>query len=326
MHCRLTLFASVFALLSVGGALSIADPSELAGKVLSYRLEPKEPLKYRLVANLKGKLPIGDSPEPADITAKLSLTYTAVPKTRLTDGTSDVDFQVADVDFEVMKLPFVVPDDQARDILNLRVTLSKTGEVVKVYARDKEMPFSVSVPGVDPKRLYALLFPIVFRSVPVREGESWDYKSELLGGQGTAPRFTATLLPAASKTSNKLVKLKQEFEMPVDVKKNADKKPVTNDEEAHRAQTGKIDGDGVFVFDAQKGRVTHGDVNIRANIKDSLVGKPESDDEPKEIDTAIQAKVTIDLLNGAPSKTRGEKPAGVQRGATNGKAVSKEKP
>ena len=65
----------------------------------------------------------GDSPEPADITAKLSLTYTAVPKTRLRDGTSDVDFQVADVDFEVLSLPFVVPDDQARQEFMVLLTV-----------------------------------------------------------------------------------------------------------------------------------------------------------------------------------------------------------
>jgi hypothetical protein len=101
--------------------------------------------------------------------------------------------------------------------------------------------------------------------------------------------------------------------MPVNVRKDEEKKPVTAYQEAHRKQVGKIEGDGIFSFDRQKGRMTRGDVTIRANIKDSLVGEALDENEPAELNTAIEAKVKIDLLplnagTGANKAVKREKP------------------
>ena len=268
-------------------------------------MEPKEPLKYKLSAAIKGKIPLGDAAESNDVTATLNFTYTALPKTRLADGVSDVEFAVSDVAFEVEKFPITVPDDMARKLLNMTVTLANNGEVVKVQSKPGDIPFSISVPGVDPKRPNALLFPIVFQKIPVKVGDTWDYKSELLGGSGTNPKFSATYLPAVGAGSSNNARLKQQFEMAVDQKVNADKKPVTADAEVHRSRTGKIDGDGIYVFDTQKGRVTHGEVTIRANIKDDLVGKPLNEEEPKQLISDVQAKVTIDLVGERARSRRG---------------------
>jgi hypothetical protein len=119
--------------------------------------------------------------------------------------------------------------------------------------------------------------------------------------------------------------LKQQFEMAVDQKTDADKKPAEKEEDIHRAKSGKIDGEGTYLFDTLKGRVTHGDVTIRANIKDSLIGKPLSEDEPKELLSIVEAKVTIDLVGGGKSGPDAAEPssAAVKKTAAPAK---KEKP
>jgi hypothetical protein len=320
-----------FALFSLLCALSLntaaaGHPGDAPAQILAYRFEPRQPLKYRLVAAIKGRLPIGDAIEPVDLTAKLSFTYTAAPRTRLMDGTSDVDFKVGPVDLEVLSIPFSVPDEDAKKVLNLTATFAPTGEVMKVQTPGNELPFSVSVPGVDPKRLYALIFPIVFKKTAVKQGDSWEYRSDLLGGQGTVPHFTATLSPSAGAPRG-MSRLKQTFDMPVDQKLDADKKPVTNPEDVHRVKSGKIDGEGLYLFDSERGRLTRGDLTIRAKIKDVLVGKPLDDKEPAELESDVEAKVTIELVSGEGSGGGGAKPkTAAPRGQTVLQTAKKEKP
>lgn len=301
MNVRGPIFLGCFVLATAASAVLARAAGGPVPEMLTYKLEPSEPLKYKLSAVIKGTIPLGDAAETNKVTATLNFTYTAVPKTRLKDGSSDVDFEVSAVDFEVEKFPITIPDDIAQKLLNLTVTLANNGQVVKMQSKPGEFPFSISVPGVDPQRLYALLFPIVFQRTPVKVGDSWSYKSELLGGAGTRPKFTATYLPAAAGASSvNEARLKQQFVMAVDQKVNADKKPAKNTADVHRQRLGKIDGEGIYVFDTLLGRVMHGDVTIRANIKDNLIGKPLNQDEPKSLVSTVQAKVTIDLVTAAP--------------------------
>jgi hypothetical protein len=331
---------SAFALvLAAAASLSVtspgfaADPPSYApARILAYKLTPGETLRYNLRADVKGSIPILDSPEPMDLTAVIKMTYLATPKTRLADGTMDVEFKVENVELEVAKIPFPVPEDQARDILNQIITMASSGEVLKTH-EGKPLPFGVSIPGVDPKRLYALLFPIVFPTKAVKEGAVWKFKSELLGGDGANPRFTATLLKATApskppKSGGKAkgkpkpadnssaafaagftgTRLQEDFQMAVNQKVTAEKKPATSDADTHRTRTGNIQGKGEFNFDREQGRMTRGVVTISANIKDDLVGKPLTDDEPKHLISKVDATVTVELEPaGAGGTASGEK-------------------
>ena len=58
---------------------------------------------------------------------------------------------------------------------------------------------------------------------------------------------------------------------------------------------GKIEGIGALTFDPSLGLFTKSTVDIKANIADTLVGKPSSKDEPKEILSKVTARVTIEL-------------------------------
>jgi hypothetical protein len=315
--------AALAALLTPSGG----DPSPRSASILlAYRLNPGESLRYKLSADIQGSVPLLDPSGPSELHASIAVTYIAMPKTRLADGTMDVDFKVEKAELTIEKIPFPIPDEQAQQVLNQTVTLASTGEV-KHVAGCAPAPFSISVPGVDPKRLYALVFPVVFQARPVRAGDSWRYKSELLGGPGSNPTFTATLLPAdpgataaarpahrkhadppdGSGTTATSV-LREDFVMPVDQKVDADHKPVTDDSKAHRARHGRISGTGTFAFDRTAGRMTHGTVDIKADVQDDLLAKPEPADEPKQLVSKIDAKVRIDLEPQAEAPGSGAAP------------------
>ena len=329
--CALVLAAAA-SLFTPSLSFAADPPSYAPAKILAYKLTPGETLRYSLRADIKGSIPILDSPEPMDLTAVIKMTYLATPKTRLADGTMDVEFKVENVELEVAKIPFPVPEDQARDILNQIITMASSGEVLKTQ-EGKPLPFGVSIPGVDPKRLYALLFPIVFPRKAVREGETWKFNSELLGGPGSNPTFSATMLknngitkpskPAKPKGKGKTadngpllppgdgsgIRLQEDFKMAVNQRVTAEKKPATGPADTHRTRIGNIQGKGEFNFDREQGRMTLGVVNISANIIDDLVGKPLTADEPKHLVSKVDAKVTVELEPaGAGESISGEKP------------------
>src|SRR5438067_13709384 len=87
-----TLLAAITALFSMG---ALASPAGDAKPVtLSYRLAPGQPLRYKLVANIKAHMPFLGSPKPIDIDGTLTVVYLASPRTLLADGTSDVELTV----------------------------------------------------------------------------------------------------------------------------------------------------------------------------------------------------------------------------------------
>lgn len=282
-------------------ASSSAKPAD-GGRVLFYQLVPGKTLRYKLTARIKGTIPLLGTPTPID-NGVISLVYAATPKTVLADGAADVDLKVESVDVELEGLPVPIGLEDAEKVLNQTVTFSRTGEVKKITGGGP-LPFGVSIPGVDPKRLYSLLFPVVFPTTPVKPGDTWPYRSELLGGQKNKPAFTATFLPDDQQNSDpSLARIKTDFTLNVDQLFDADHKPVTDANLAHRAIKGKIAGGGVLTFDTAAGRFTKGQLNIKADISDDLAGKPQTPDEPKQIPSKVDAVVTVELQPDAPAKT-----------------------
>jgi hypothetical protein len=258
---------------------------------------PGQAQRYNLKADIKASVPVFDSPTPIALEALIEVVYIAKPKTQLADGTADVDLEIDSASLMigapgVDKIPFPIELDQVREILNQQVTITKLGEVKKTKGGG-DLPFGVSIPGVDPKRLYALLFPVVFQAGPVKVGDTWKFTSELLGGPGAQPSFTATVLP--SDNGSAAVKIKETFDMKVNQAIDEKKKPVTDGKMVHRRKQGAIQGTGTLSFDPGLGLFTKSVVDIKANINDTLVGKPTSMDEPKQILSKVDAKVTVEL-------------------------------
>ena len=297
MRFHLTLAAALVSILLGFRAAAVTKPSDSVPQALTYQMVPGQAQRYHLKSDIKASVPVFDSPTPIALEALIEVVYIAKPKTQLADGTADVDLEIDSASLMigapgVDKIPFPIELDQVREILNQQVTITKLGEVKKTKGGG-DLPFGVSIPGVDPKRLYALLFPVVFRAAPVKAGDTWKFTSELLGGPGAQPSFTATVLPPDN--GSPAVKIKETFDMKVNQALDEKKRPVADGKSVHRRKQGAIQGTGTLSFDPSLGLFTKSVVDIKANINDTLVGKPTSMDEPKQILSKVDAKVTVEL-------------------------------
>lgn len=299
-YVHFALSAAFLLLQSLTGLTpALADPG---ARVLAYHFQTGATLRYRLTANIQGTFPIADGAAPSNLHAVITLVYLATPRLLLADGSADVDFKVESAEVEVEKIPLPLPTEQVQSILNQSVTFSRTGEVIQIH-EGAPLPFNVSIPGVDPKRLYVLLFPVVFKEQPVKPGDTWQFKSELLGGEGTKPTFKATILPAEPGLLDReaLTRIGHKFHMAVNQTVDVDKKPVANGAAPYRVRRGHIRGNGVLQFDPVRGLFTRSDVRITAEITDRLVGKPHIPDEPRELVSKVDAKLTVELQSTEPA-------------------------
>lgn len=278
--------------------LAIAFPARAedrpVAQALAYRMTPGKTLRYKLTADVHASAPIMESPKPIDFHAVINVVYLATPKTLLADGTSDVELVVesADAELEQIPLPFSVED--AQKFLNQTITIARNGEVKRV-AGGQGPPFNVSIPGVDPTRLYALLFPVVFRNSPVKPGDKWTFKSALVEGQGrNDPKFVALMLPRDSADSA-AIPIREEFTLKVDQRLDENKKPVVGGAKPYRTRKGTITGSGTLSFNAEQGQFAKGVVDIKANVAEALLGEPKSADEPKTMVSTVNARVTVEL-------------------------------
>jgi hypothetical protein len=265
--------------------------------VLAYNIRPGQSLRYRIRADISGSIPLFDSPQPVDIDALLDVVYLAAPQAVLADGSADVDFKVEAADLEILSVPFPISLEEARKVLNQRVTFSSAGEVRKVSGGE-QAPFAISFPGVDPRRLYALVYPIVFQPVAVTPGDTWLFKSELIAGEGAKPRFSATLLASEPSDSPQIARIREEFQMSLDQKLDPDKKPVKDGRPAHWRRHGTVDGIGMLQFDRSSGIFSQSVIDISVNLSDDRLSPARTADEPNQIVSKMKAKVTVELDSG----------------------------
>ncbi len=268
--------------------------ADAPARVLAYQMKPGQTQRYKLTATIKANMPFLESITPVDLDVVISLVYLATPKTLLADGTSDVECKVDSVDVTLATIPFPIAVEDVQKILNQTITIAQSGEIKKAGGGGPP-PINVSIPGVDPTRLYALLYPVVFQQRPVKPGDTWSFKSNLLAGEGAAPSFKATILPPQDGDTEGVTRLRETLSMKVDQKLDGDKKPVVGNKPVHRTRKGAIEGEGDLQFSASEGRFTKSVVKLKANIVEKLLGKPSKPDEPKEVTSKVAATVTVEL-------------------------------
>lgn len=292
-----------------GGAVSAA--AESPSKTLSYHLVNDVPLRYRLTANIYGTVPIMGAQSDSPLTAVLTIVYQLRPKAVLADGSMDIDFKGESADAEIEGIPFPIDPEQAQQLLNQSATLSRTGEILKTKP-SAALPFSVTVPGVDPRRLYSLLFPVVFSSKAVKVGDKWAFPSQLISGEGAKVDFTGHLQAPKGKLKNMpevdekgftaptgkdIHRLGETINVVLQQKLDNEKKPVKDDSKATRTRNGKITGEGIYYFDQNLGYLINGVLNMRADILEKVIGEPANPNEPKELVSKVKVRIVIQLID-----------------------------
>lgn len=239
---------------------------------MQYRWQVGTSVRLGLTAKITGSMPILQNPEPVDLDGVLRIGYIARPEKTDGQGRTVVRFRVETAEAELLGIPISVPMEDAHKVLDRVVTFDQRGQVVRVE-NAQPLPFTLSIPGVDPQRLYTLVCPIVFPETPVKPGDTWDYSSELLGAEGAPARFTAKVLSLTRPAPNKPQELRvgEEFSMDVDQSLGEDRKPAAGDTPVALTRKGTIRGTGVMVFDPSAGRLLRGHLTIQADITETTV-------------------------------------------------------
>lgn len=285
MRARLTLVLLLSAI-----ALT---PALAQGTLMRYRWTTGKPYRLLLNADLKGSLPILGSDDPVDLEAKLFVVYRVTPKRTEPDGSTVLVFKVENAEADVAGIPLPIPMEDAAKVLDRTVTFAPTGAVLRVEGGG-ELPFALSIPGVDPQRLYSLVCPVVFPEQPVAAGDRWPFESKLLGEEGAPAHFSASVVQTPTGKTGTAAELRvtEEFSMDVDQALNAEKKPVAEGEEPARTRKGSIKGNGVLVFDPGAGGLLRGWLKIDANIAERVLAG-DGNAEPRETLSKVEAVIRI---------------------------------
>ncbi|NUQ69590.1 MAG: hypothetical protein HUU17_02065 [Chthonomonadales bacterium] len=296
---------SLVSIASVLTCLASSPSPASANTPVRYRWNKGETSRYRLVAKLNGSIPIIGNADPVDLEAVLTIVYRVKPIDVKETGEAAVDFRVETAEAEVLGLPLSIPMEDARKMLDRTVTFAATGEVLSIK-EGPPSPFTLTVPGLDPQRLFSLICPIVFPDRPVQPGDEWDFPGRLVGSPEAPARFTARVQPTPKDTPSggPEVRIAETFTMNIDQKLTDDKKPVTNGATPARSRTGTVTGKGVMVLDPEGGSLLRGQITIEAAIVERILG-PVQPDERAETPSKVKAVVNIRPI----PPTRG-KPAG----------------
>jgi hypothetical protein len=301
-------------ILAVFLLFGIYSASFAAPVLYQYQFKSNHALRYKIIATITGIIPVMNTIPDEDMHAILTVVYDAVPSKVVPGEQATIMFKVQSAEAEIEKIPFPIDPDQASQILNQTVTLSDSGKVLQ-WQPSGSMPFSITIPGIDPTRFFALLFPIVFPDHGIDPGESWPFKSEFLKGDSSDPDFTATLLPRMKSDLNgeqtdldhdaflapakNAPRFAESFQYIVDQKLNNARKPAAGPDDLYMTRKGDISGHGVFAFDKSRGVFTRGVMLLTAKINSTIVGTPTTPEEPKEMDSRVKARVEIALVEPA---------------------------
>ncbi len=324
-----TILPILIGFVLAGGATYAQTPQpaqSAPSTVYTYKFTANKPLRYKIVAFIKGIIPVLNSVPSEDMDATLTLVYDAIPSAAPTSNDTNLQFKVVSADAEVEKIPFPIDPQQAAAILNQSITLAPTGQVVDT-APSQKLPFSITIPGVDPTKFYSLLLPIVFPQTSIAPGDTWTFDNPFFGNTGAPPVTNAVFLPAqkgsTSAISENLLKdpfiphttdyanFGEQFSLKIDQKLDQAKKPVAEGVSPYQTRNGFIMGEGIFSYDKKTGVFTKGEMLIKAQIVDKILGVPVSPDIPKVTNSHIQAKVMIKLL-GSPASTTATAPEKTQ--------------
>ena len=262
----------------------------------AYRWTSGKPVRYRLRAEVK-LTTVGDT-DP--LTATATLVYRITPQRLRANAPSRLALTYEKLDTQLLGQPIAISDDQARKALNRTVALAVSGAVTNA-AGAQGGAINTYIPGVEPGRLYALLFPVVFPQRAIRPGDTWTYNSPLLGTAEAPVPFTATALaqPTNPKPQDAL-QVATSFAMGIDIALDREGKPALPGSPAMVTRRGRIDGAGTYTFDAQAGRLLKGSVQLKADMKETHAAA-EATGPPEAIERHVDATITVQLLPSRPA-------------------------
>lgn len=270
-------------------AAAIAKPI-----TLQYHWVAGQTLRYQITANLNGSLPLFGEPTPQPVQAKIVLTYLTKVTNVTPDGTATMKIKVASATLEIEDTPFDVPVDTIRKYLDVTTDISPSGAITNEKPGES-IPQGYNMPGFDPKRLFLLMFPVVFQSTPVNPGDSWEFPGQLIGG-GVTKKFEATLGPSSKVGQYKTSNINESFTVSIDQSLDSTGHPANNNTPPSQTRKGEVIGNGHLQFAPKEGRLIQAEMQFTAHLITQTLNTPDNQAAPNKVKSSLKAKVVVQLL------------------------------
>ncbi|MCL5283911.1 MAG: hypothetical protein M1330_04265 [Armatimonadetes bacterium] len=291
---RNTIRVGIPAILILGVCAAAAAAKPIT---LQYHWSAGQTLRYQITANLNGSLPLFGEPTPQPVQAKIVLTYLTKVTNVASDGTATLKIKVTSATLEIEDTPFDVPLDTVRKYLDVTTDISPSGAITNEKS-GQSIPQGYNMPGFDPKRLFLLMFPVVFQSTPVNPGDTWEFPGQLIGG-GATKKFEATLGPSSKVGQYKTTNINETFTVSIDQSLDSTGHPADNSNPPSQTRKGEVTGDAHLQFAPKEGRLIQAEMSFTAHLVTQTLSTPD------KVKSSLKAKVMVQLLPNSNSVAPG---------------------
>ncbi|MER3403574.1 MAG: hypothetical protein C4337_09910 [Armatimonadota bacterium] len=237
-------------------ALSVAQ-EDTETITFQYRLKERQQERYQATVELNGNLPI---PGAAGMAGSLKLNMTVLMKVDKVESEKGFTVQAGleAFDAEFNGQPFPVGLDMAKNVIpDSTATVHPAGKISGIKGGGGLMGFQL--PGFDPRNLVTMLVPTEFPEKPLKVGDKWEF-ARTFGEGDNALRMPikATFAGFEDVDGKKMLKVTQDFNLPIEAYQDAFYQPTTDKDSAARVTRGTIKGTMTLWYHPEDGLLYKG--------------------------------------------------------------------
>ncbi len=225
----------------LGFAITLAVAQDTAETTFQYKFKEQQQEKYQTTVEMNGNLPI---PGAAGMAGVLKLNMTVFLKVDEVDAEKGATVQTGLEAFEAEfnGQPFPVGLDMAKNVIpDSSATVHPAGKIGGIKGGGGLMGFQL--PGFDPRNLATMLVPTEFPDKPLKVGDKWQFVRTFGEGEDALQiPITATFAGFEEVDGKKLLKVTQEFDLPIESYQDAFYQPIKDKESAARVTKGTMKG------------------------------------------------------------------------------------
>lgn len=231
---------------------------------LQFKFTEKQRELFDATVELNGNLPI---PGAAGMAGVLKLNMTVFLKVDRVDTEKGATVQTGLEAFEAEfnGQPFPVGLDMAKNVIpDSSATVHPAGKIGGIKGGGGLMGFQL--PGFDPRNLATMLVPTEFPDKPLKVGDKWQFVRVFGEGENALQiPITATFAGFEEVDGKKLLKVTQEFDLPIESYQDAFYQPTKDKESAARVTKGTMKGTMTLWYHPEDGVLYKGVLSASMN-------------------------------------------------------------
>lgn len=233
-----------------GFSIGLAVAQETTEITFQYQLKEQQQERYQAVVELTGNLPI---PGAAGMAGMLKLNMTVFMKVDKTDAEKGTTVQTGleAFDAEFNGQPFPVGLEMAKNVIpDSTATVHPAGKISGIKGNGGLMGFQL--PGFDPRNMATMLVPTEFPEKPLKVGDKWEFVRVFGEGENALKvPIKATFAGFEEVDGKKMLKVTQEFNLPIETYQDAFYQPTNDKESAARVTRGTMKGTMTLWYHAE---------------------------------------------------------------------------